>query len=394
MLDLQACQTPPSRDRGIGGYSLNLAKALAGRAGDHDLWLVLNGRFPETIPAIRRALDGAVPRERIVVFQTPGTAAGSQGVAAGRVRAAEATREHFLSHFAPDVVHVCSLFEGDRDDAVTAAGTRSFPTSVTLHDLIPLVHPDVYLTDPVTREWYFRKIVHLRNAELVLAISEHSRREAIEALDLAPGRVINASAAIDDKFARCPVSASRREEVCRRYGLHQPFVMYTGGMDYRKNVEGLIAAFSELPASLRDGHQLLVVCLVHEADRRRLNALAQRLGLRPGQLVLTSYIPDDDLLALYNLCRLFVFPSLHEGFGLPIVEARPWRAPLPMRAGGRRSASMACGRPGRSPGRRLLAARSMPSKRCLPEKTSPATASRCRRDRNDRAWRMSRRCRR
>lgn len=328
MIDLQACQTPPSRDRGIGGYSLNLAKALAAKGGRHAIWLALNGRFPETIPTVRRALDGVVPRERIVVFQTPSTAADPEVVAAGRIHAAEATREHFLAQFAPDMVHVCSLFEGDRDDAVTAAGTRSFPTSVTLHDLIPLVYSDVYLTDPVTREWYFRKIAHLRNAELVLAISEHSRREAIEALDLAPARVINASAAIDDRFTRRLVSSDRRDEVCRRYGLHGPFVMYTGGMDYRKNVEGLIAAFSELPASLRDDHQLVIVCLVHEPDRQRLNALAQRLGLRPGALVLTSYIPDDDLLDLYNLCRLFVFPSLHEGFGLPIVEAMSCGAPV------------------------------------------------------------------
>lgn len=327
MLDLQACQTPPSRERGVGRYSLNLAKALAAH-GDHDVWLALNGRFPETIPAIRHAFEGLLPRDRIVVFQAPGTAAGPEVPDAGLVHAAEATREHFLAQFAPDVVHVCSLFEGDRDDAVTAAGTCAFPTSVTLHDLIPLVHAEIYLADPVTRAWYFRKIAHLRKAELVLAVSEHSRREAIETLGLAPGRVVTATAAAADRFAKRAVPDARRQELCARHGLHRPFVLYTSGIDYRKNIEGLIAAFAELPVSLRDRHQLVIVCEAQEADRRKLSALAGRLGLGADQLVLTGYVPDEDLLDLYNLCRLFVFPSLHEGFGLPIVEAMRCGAPV------------------------------------------------------------------
>lgn len=327
MLDLQACQTPPSRERGVGRYSINLAKALAALGG-HELWLAMNGRFPETIPAVRRAFEGLLPRERIVVFQVPGTAAISEVADPGLVQAAEATREHFLAQFEPDVVHVCSLFEGDRDDAVTAAGTCAFPTSVTLHDLIPFVHSDVYLADPVTRAWYFRKIAHLRSAELVLAVSEHSRREAIEILGLAPSRVIAAPAAADDRFVRRAIPAARRQALCERYGLHRPFVLYTSGIDYRKNIEGLLAAFAELPASMRDAHQLVIVCQVQEADRKRLNGLAERLGLEPHQLVLTGYVPDEDLLDLYNLCRLFVFPSLHEGFGLPIVEAMCCGAPV------------------------------------------------------------------
>ena len=327
MLDLQACQTPPSRERGVGRYSLNLAKALAA-LGEHEVWLALNGRFPETIPAIRRAFEGVLPRERLVVFQAPGTAAGAEVADAGLVHAAEATREHFLAQLEPDVVHVCSLFEGDRDDAVTAAGTGAFPTSVTLHDLIPLVHAEVYLADPVTRAWYFRKIAHLRKAELVLAVSEHSRREAIETLDLPPDRVVTNPAAADDRFAKRAVPAARRQELCARYGVHRLFVLYVSGIDYRKNIEGLIAAFAELPASLRDGHQLVIVCQVHEADRQRLNGLADRCGLGPNQLVLTGHVPDEDLLDLYNLCRLFVFPSLHEGFGLPIVEAMRCGAPV------------------------------------------------------------------
>ncbi|EGQ61089.1 glycosyl transferase, group 1, partial [Acidithiobacillus sp. GGI-221] len=112
-----------------------------------------------------------------------------------------------------------------------------------------------------------------------------------------------------------------------RYYLTRPFVMYTGGIDYRKNIEALISAYAKLSNEIRRGHQLAIVCSILDHDRNRLEKLAQKCGLGAGELVFTGFIPSDDLLALYNLCRLFVFPSWHEGFGLPVLEAMACGAP-------------------------------------------------------------------
>ena len=99
--------------------------------------------------------------------------------------------------------------------------------------------------------------------------------------------------------------------------------MYTGGIDYRKNVEGLIRAYAGLQTEIRETHQLAIVCSVQKRDRRRLIDLGAEKGLKPNDLI-TGFIPDDDLVDLYNLCTVFVFPSFHEGFGLP--DSRRWHA--------------------------------------------------------------------
>jgi len=104
--------------------------------------------------------------------------------------------------------------------------------------------------------------------------------------------------------------------------------MYTGGIDHRKNIEGLIRAFARLETQLRTNHQLAIVCSVQPESRRLLVKLAMEQGLGADELILTGFVPEQDLISLYNLCALFVFPSLHEGFGLPALEAMRCGAPV------------------------------------------------------------------
>jgi glycosyltransferase involved in cell wall biosynthesis len=99
-------------------------------------------------------------------------------------------------------------------------------------------------------------------------------------------------------------------------------VLYApGGFDARKNVSGLIEAYALLPAEVRAAHQLVIASSIDEASRRTLILAARNAGLNDGELVLTGYVPDPDLRALYSSAKLFVFPSKHEGFGLPALEA-------------------------------------------------------------------------
>jgi glycosyltransferase involved in cell wall biosynthesis len=321
VLDLQACQTSGSRNRGIGRYSMALAKAMAEQADRHEIIVALNGAIPAAIDEICAELGDYIPRERIVVWNSPEQVRESDPRNEWRRKAAEHVREFFLASLRPDIVHVSSLFEGIDDDAVTSvkAFEGGSMDAATLYDLIPLVHRDIYLPVGTVRDWYFRKLRWLRQAECLLAISEHTRHEAIAMLDLPEERVHAISGAVDARFRK--IEVREESEFLRRHGLNRPFVMYTGGIDHRKNIEGLIEAYGGLPQHIRAAHQLAVVCKVSEGDRRRLEALAAKSGLRQGDLVLTGYVTDDDLVALYNLCRLFVFPSWHEGFGLPALEA-------------------------------------------------------------------------
>ncbi|WP_420473102.1 glycosyltransferase [Noviherbaspirillum sp. ST9] len=322
VFDLQACQAS-NRHRGIGRYSLSLALEMVRQAAGHDVRVVLNGRFPESIAPLRAAFDGLLPREHIAVFDVPAPIAGIDPGNAWRTRAAERVRDAFLAGFRPDMVHTSSLFEGLVDDAVTSIDTlQGMATSAaTLYDLIPLMRKEAYLQDARVRDWYYRKLQSLKNADLLLAISAHSRQEAIDALYLPAERVVNISGAVDASFRPLTLSADARQALMHRYGLNRPFLMYTGGIDNRKNIEGLIAAFARLPTELRRARQLAIVCKADDADKRRLLDLASKAGLNGDEVVFTGFVPDADLIAMYSTCELFVFPSLHEGFGLPALEA-------------------------------------------------------------------------
>jgi glycosyltransferase involved in cell wall biosynthesis len=329
VMDMQGAQTE-SRFRGIGRYTLSLALSIARNAGDHEIYLVLNAAFPERILDIRHAFEGLIPQERIRVFGVPAPVAEHVPDNAWRARAAEKIREYFIEQLRPDVVLLSSLFEGYIDDAVTAVGTFSAAnnTAVILYDLIPFLNPAAYLPTLTQRHYYHRKIQSLKRAGLLLAISDYSRLEAIEVLGFDQNRVVNISAAVDPRFKPQNLPPEDAEALRQRFGIKRKMVMYApGGFDVRKNFDGLINAYALIPSELRASHQLVIVSKISDIDRANLQQLRKQAKLATDELVLTDYVSDDDLVALYNLATLFVFPSTHEGFGLPALEAMTCGAP-------------------------------------------------------------------
>lgn len=322
LIDLQACQSTGSRTRGIGRYSFSLAQAMLKNSGSHDMHLLLNAAFPESILDLRRRFQDLVPRENIHVWQGVTPVAELDLNNRWRLRSSELIREQAIRSLVPDVVHVSSLFEGLVDDAVTSVpGKESSLSAVTLYDLIPLINAKPYLENSQVRAWYFRKIQALKRADLLLAISESSRQEGLAHLHLPEEKIVNISSAIDDRFTVLNLSGIELSKLRDTYSLSRPFIMYTGGIDLRKNIEGLIGAYAHLPETLRKEYQLAIVCSIQEQDRDRLQRLANSLGLARDDVVMTGFVPDEDLPKLYNACSLFVFPSWHEGFGLPALEA-------------------------------------------------------------------------
>ncbi|ALK98774.1 hypothetical protein AB595_02255 [Massilia sp. WF1] len=323
VIDLQGAQSE-SRYRGIGRYSLGLALGMARNAGSHEVWLVLNAALGNAIEDIRQAFAGLVPPERICVFDIAGPTAEANRHNAPRARAAELVREYAIAQLRPDAVVITSLFEGYVDDAVVSVGrfADGAATAVVLHDLIPYLNPEQYLAQPEQRSYYERKIASLRRAGLLLANSEHSRQEAIGALDFEPARIVTVSTAVDERFHPAALEPERLAALRERFGIARPFVMCApGGFDSRKNIDGLVAAWGMLPAPQRAAHQLLIAGKINDGERQRLAELARRHGLGANELALTGYVSDAELIDLYRSAALFVFPSLHEGFGLPVLEA-------------------------------------------------------------------------
>ncbi len=323
VIDLQGAQSE-SRYRGIGRYSLALALGVARNAGSHEVWLVLNAALGSAIDDIRQAFAGLVPPQRICVFDIVGPTAESHPHNGPRARASELLREHAIAQLRPDAVLVTSLFEGYVDDAVVSIGRLAdgASTAAVLYDLIPFLNPDKYLAQPEQRHYYERKVASLRQAGLLLAISDYSRQEAIDALGLDPARVVSISTAVDETFCPAALDATHAAALRTRFGIRRAYLMCApGGFDARKNIDGLVAAYGMLPPVQRAAHQLLIAGKINDGERQRLRDLARRHGLAPDEMVLTGYVSDADLIDLYRGAALFVFPSLHEGFGLPALEA-------------------------------------------------------------------------
>lgn len=321
VIDLQACQSPDGRIRGVGRYCLSLALAMARSKREHDLCIAVNGAMTESVGTIRDAFAGVLPPDRIIAWQGLAPTAYMFPENRERAAASEYLREAFLESLQADVILTASMVDGFVDSVVTSVPARSNALQAAiLFDLIPLVMPDAYLYREGQAAWYMRKIEHLKQADLLLAISESSRSEAIDLLGAPSNAVANISAAVGPEFRRASDAASA-SAVGGKYGITKSFVMYAGGFDPRKNLEALIRAYAALPDDVRATHTLVMVGNIDAKERGELTAVRDQAGLDPEELVFTGFVSDAELIRLYSACAAYVFPSLHEGFGLPALEA-------------------------------------------------------------------------
>ncbi|TPG51624.1 glycosyltransferase [Sphingomonas glacialis] len=328
VIDYQGVQTD-SRYRGIGRYAASLVKAMVRREPEHDYIIVLNGRFSAGIEAIRADLDSVLPQSQIRVWHTPGPVQASAPQGRDLREIAEVLREHYIRALEPDVVLITSLFEGFDDEAVISVrkSTPEVPTAAIFYDLTPVFLPDApYREDPVRRSWYRDRIENLNRCDLLLAISESSKTEVVHELGRDASSVVNIFAAHSDAFVAKAFSDTEKDDVRRRFGLTKPFILFVGGLEPNKNLQGLVEGLSYLPATLRSQYHFVCV------GRRNAGEVDAILNLAPDPSVremmsIVGHVADQELVDLYNACALFVCPSLREGFGLPALEAMACGAP-------------------------------------------------------------------
>ncbi|KAA0072047.1 glycosyltransferase family 1 protein [Rhodanobacter sp. T12-5] len=296
---------------------------MMANAGAHDFIVVLSGMLEEEIERIRDDIDILIPQDRILVWEGVDHVAAINKESRFRRHAATMLRERFISTLHPDVVHIASLFEGLAENIVSSVpNSPGSPLhAITLYDLIPLASKASYLGDARISDWYHERISHLMRADMLLGISKYTCDEAGELLDIPAEKVFNIGGAADPIFRMLEGVESERFQISRRYGFEKPFIMYAGGFDPRKNIGELVKAFASLPANIRSTYQLVIVGWPPKQERLQLESLIIRSGLLPNDVVFAGYVPDMDLVKLYNLCHLYVFPSLQEGFGLPALEA-------------------------------------------------------------------------
>ena len=220
-------------------------------------------------------------------------------------------REHgVVKDLLKDKVQVFHGLSGELPRGIRKSGIRSV---VTIHDLIFLRHPEFYpWIDAKIYAWKFRRT--LKEADHIIAISECTKRDVLELGQVDPERVSVVYQSCAPRFTK-EISPVEQEEMRLQYGLPKRFILNVGTIEQRKNILLAVKALPDLPADLslviigrqtNYTNEVLDYVNTHDLSRR---------------VFILHNVPDDHLPALYAQAEAFVYPSVYEGFGIPIIEA-------------------------------------------------------------------------
>jgi glycosyltransferase involved in cell wall biosynthesis len=282
---------------GVGHYTFELARALASAEPSGEFEIL----YPSTYATVRP--------------DPPNSPLLPPNLKLNRVRVGPMGK-HWWSAGLPRYIrrsHL-ELFHGTNYDVPL---WRRCATVLTIHDLSQLLHPETHEKRSVRRA---RRRLPLmsRTADAIITPSESVRAAVCELLQVSPGKV----SAIPEAARACfkPMSFAETADARRRLGIGDYFLLTVGTLEPRKNLAVLISAFAELAKERTENAIQLVIAGGRGWLSSPLFEAIEKSPMRD-RIVLTDYLHDDDLQALYSSCRAFVYPSIHEGFGLPPLEA-------------------------------------------------------------------------
>lgn len=293
---------------GIGIYALELARRLPSASGIGVVRYTANGTWITDLEG-RRSVDqrGRMPRNSVL-----------QQILRPVHRVYRAQRE----------IRAARRFEacGNAVYHGTNYAVPDFPGAsvVTIHDLSVLRYPQFH---PTVRVDTMKQAIErtIERADALIAVSEFARSEVIELLNWSPESVFAIHNGVSPEF-RCRTPDETRP-VLHRYGLtHDRYALCVASIEPRKNIDGLLSAYSGLPIAVRDRYPLVLAgepgwnsAEIHQRIRRYA---------AEGWLQYLGYVPEQHLPELFAGARGFIYPSLYEGFGLPIVEAMASGVPV------------------------------------------------------------------
>lgn len=294
---------------GVGHYTFELARALARAEPSSQLEII----YPSTYPPISLVETGTgvmlpdnlkLERVRVGLLGRHWWAVGLPRYIRGRRRR-----------------RGIELFHGTNYDIPL---WRPCATVLTIHDLSQLLHPETHEKRSVRRARR-RLPVMARAADAIITPTESVKREVSERLNANPERVF----AIPEAPRACfrPLPFSETTDVRQKLGIGNEFLFAVGTLEPRKNLSLLVKAFAEVTQARSDTTTQLVIAGARGWLSGSLFAAIEKSPVRE-RILLTDYLHDEDLRALYSSCRAFIYPSIYEGFGLPPLEAMACGAPV------------------------------------------------------------------
>jgi len=314
-IDLRPLQCA-HRGRGIGRYSANLVSHLS-EADQEEMWLFyLEGQ--EGVDE-----ETALPKTHAApVTLHWGLRATSVKIATSLLLPWRAWRlglDLLLFPQGPGAEAACAI-----------PGRLSCPFIVVVHDLIPLLFPEHY-PQFANSPLYQAQCRLTADADAIIADSECTKVAICSHLGVREEKIKVIYPGIDPTFYALD-SISELSRVWVGLEISSPYFLTVGGYDWRKNLATSLKAFARMKKKARADHCLVVV-ENRLACPQETTALMEELGIS-GRVVFTGPVTDEDLRALYSGCQALVFPSIYEGFGLPVLEAMACGAPVICSRGG------------------------------------------------------------
>lgn len=284
-------------DFGIGTYVRGLVSALAAIDADHDYLLLVAARSAVALPD----LPGHF---RIVPEESPLYSLREQ-VGLSLTLARHGADLYHSTHYVLPLWLPC-------------------PAVVTIHDLIHLLYPE-FLGHPAAHlyaRWMIGRA--LRRGRKIIAVSENTRADLERHFAVDPRKLTVIHNGVEARFRR-PLPEHEIQRFLARHELAKPYLLFVGNPKPHKNLDNLLRAFA---LSCAEGlGELELVCAGAREPARRAEELATHLGVRE-RVRFLGHLPFEELPALYRGARLFVYPSLYEGFGLPVAEAMACGVPV------------------------------------------------------------------
>ena len=201
---------------------------------------------------------------------------------------------------------------------------KKVPVLATVMDVIPLTHPEwIKRRFSKSKAWAWKRSIGW--SDHVVTISEYSKSEIVDCLEFNEGDVSVIPLGVSENyFVR--IDEIRRKEVLDKNRLPENYFLFVGTLQPRKNIGGIMKAHSLLPEDIRKEYQLVVVGRAGWGCRRELDELLEMEA--NGHARWLNYLPETEVIALMQGASALVFPSLYEGFGLPVLEAFAARLPV------------------------------------------------------------------
>jgi glycosyltransferase involved in cell wall biosynthesis len=290
---------------GIGTYTRNIVRAL-GRL-DHATTYFLIGP-PERVTEI-----GALPPnfKTIPMLSSDTTLKGYLEFRA------------VLKQLECDLVHIPHLFWMPRN--------LPCPYVMTVHDLLEHMSQAHGLSHVKRSAHFFSTRWVLQGAARILAVSQFTKSEIEKIFEIPPNVIAVVYNAIDGRFLHGHASNADRQFLAERYQITYPFMLYAGSISPHKNLVRIIEAFSALKAELEKEEKYPDLKLVIIGDELSKHPDLRRTVIRGGvqnDVRFLGFVPIDVLRIFYDVAKVFVFPSLYEGFGLPPLEAMAHGTPV------------------------------------------------------------------